>query len=318
MILEIHHETRLEYSSPVIESLTEVRMEPASDEDQSVRSFYLSISPLAETYRFYDGFGNRVHHFNVLPSCDEIRIVGASVVETHPQARALQASQSVYPIEEQDLSLTARAFTAFRGPVKRSELLEPLVAKLRPTEGMPLAELVMKIGGFICSNFEYAKHVTLASSPIDDLLTHRKGVCQDFTHLMIALCREFSIPARYVSGYVHRPNKESQSHAWCEVWLPDLGWCGLDPTNDRAVDDHFVKVATGRDFTDVPPNKGVYRGKSDEQIFVRVETRELNRLPTVVWQETLPTFEIPLMAINSAGRFNFDDRDHNDQHQQQQ
>lgn len=313
MILEIHHETRLEYSSPVIESLTEVRMEPASDDDQSVRSFYLSVSPAADTHRFYDGFGNRVHHFNVLPSCQEIRIVSASVVETHPQARPITGSGATYPVPEHDLSLTARAFTAFRGPVKRSELLAPLVSALRPTDGMPLAELIMNIGGYICANFEYAKHVTLASSPIDDLLTHGKGVCQDFTHLMIALCREFGVPARYVSGYVHRPNKESQSHAWCEVWLPDVGWCGIDPTNDRQVDDHFVKVATGRDFTDVPPNKGVYRGKADERIFVRVETRELDRLPSVIWQETQPTFESPLMAINSAGRVTYDDRDHSDQ-----
>ena len=315
MILEIHHETRLEYSSSVIESLTEVRMEPVSDDDQSVRSFYLSISPAAETHRFYDGFGNRVHHFNVLSSCQEVRIVGASVVETHPQVRQMATSQAVYPLAEEDISLAARGFIAFRGPVSRSSLLEPLLSAIRARRGMPLAELVMNTAAYICSNFEYAKHVTLASSPIDDLLRERKGVCQDFTHLLIALCRSFGIPARYVSGYVHRPNKESQSHAWCEVWLPDLGWCGLDPTNDREVDGHFVKVATGRDFTDVPPNKGVYRGKADEQIFVRVETRELDRLPSLAWQETLPTFEIPLTAINSGGRYRVDDVD--PQHQQQ-
>ena len=98
--------------------------------------------------------------------------------------------------------------------------------------------------------------MTLASSPVDDVLEQGKGVCQDFTHLMIAVLRSFGVPARYVSGYVHRPNKESQSHAWCEVWLPDLGWVGIDPTNDCPVTEHFIKVAVGRDFTDVPPNKG--------------------------------------------------------------
>ena len=133
---------------------------------------------------------------------------------------------------------------------------------------------------------------------------------------MIAIARSFGIPARYVSGYVHRPNKESQSHAWCEIWLPDLGWCGIDPTNNRRVDDHFVKVAAGRDFTDVPPNKGVYRGKAMEKIFVRVETRQLDRLPTLAWQETLPTFEVPLTPI--ASRVCCQDAAYGDMQQQQQ
>ena len=128
---------------------------------------------------------------------------------------------------------------------------------------------------YIHEHFEYAKAVTQASSPIDDVLATGKGVCQDFAHLMIGVLRSFGVPARYVSGYIHRPSKERQSHAWCEAWLPDLGWVGIDPTNDRLVDDHFVKVAVGRDFTDVPPNKGVYRGTGDETIFVRVETRQL-------------------------------------------
>ena len=92
----------------------------------------------------------------------------------------------------------------------------------------------------------------------------------------------------------------------------------MDPTNDRQVDGHFVKVATGRDFTDVPPNKGVYRGKANEQIFVRVETRELDRLPSLAWQETLPTFEIPLIAINNGARSKISELDRADSQQQQQ
>ena len=103
--------------------------------------------------------------------------------------------------------------------------------------------------------------------------------------------------ARYVSGYIHRPNKDSQSHAWVEVWIPDLGWLGIDPTNNRPTDEHFVKVAMGRDFTDVPPNKGVYRGAGEEKILARVSTRELDRLPTLHWQEVLPPLDVPLTAV---------------------
>ena len=297
MILEIHHETRLEYSLPVVESMAEVRMEPVSDDNQSVRSFHLVINPAAEAYRFNDGFGNRVHHFNLLHSCQDIRVVAASVVETHPQRRSLKDSLVAYPLAEQEIDLSARSFLSFRGPVRRTERLNPLLEALQPRPGMSVGELVISIASYISGYFEYAPDVTLASSPIDDVLREGKGVCQDFTHLMIALARTFGIPARYVSGYVHRPNKESQSHAWCEVWLPDLGWYGVDPTNNREVDDHFVKVAIGRDFTDVPPNKGVYRGKAEEKMFVRVESLSLNRLPALSWQDTLPTFEVPLTPI---------------------
>jgi transglutaminase-like putative cysteine protease len=119
---------------------------------------------------------------------------------------------------------------------------------------------------------------------------------------MIAVLRCFEIPARYISGYIHRPNKHSQSHAWCEAWFPDLGWVGLDPTNDRLVDDHFVRVAVGRDFSDVPPNKGVYRGGAAESISVRVETRALEKLPALSWQELLPPLNVPLTAIVSRFR----------------
>ena len=81
--------------------------------------------------------------------------------------------------------------------------------------------------------------------------------------------------------------------------MPDQGWLGVDPTNDRIVNEHFVKVATGRDFSDVPPNKGVYRGQAQETISVRVETRTLERLPSMTWQEELPPLQVPLMAIVS-------------------
>ena len=106
-----------------------------------------------------------------------------------------------------------------------------LVPQPGPPPGVPLGEWVLSVSQYIQGHFEYARDVTSASSPIDDLLQHQKGVCQDFAHLMIAILRSCGVPARYVSGYIHRPNKDSQSHAWCEVWLPDLGWFGIDPTN---------------------------------------------------------------------------------------
>ena len=297
MILEVQHETLLKYSQPVTESVTEVRMEPVSDADQSCRSFHLEVGPPTGVFRYQDGFGNRVHHFNVLTPHEHVRVRSAGIVETHPQPRDPAASRAVYPPEPDQAPLEGLDYLAFRGPVRRTPRLDPVLEALRPRDGLPLGALVANVSRYIHGRFAYARDVTLASSPIDDVLEQGKGVCQDFTHLMIAVLRAFGVPARYVSGYIHRPNKDSQSHAWCEAWLPDLGWCGIDPTNDRVVNDHFVKVAVGRDFLDVPPNKGVYRGQAQESIFVRVETRALDRLPSLSWQEQLPPLNVPLTAM---------------------
>jgi transglutaminase-like putative cysteine protease len=302
MILEVQHETRLEYYEPVTESMSEVRMEPASDADQSCRSFHLAVSPATEPFRYQDGFGNHVHHFNVLSAHTEVRILAASIVETHPRPRDLLSSWATYPLALDDANLEVLDFLRTCGPVRPTPRLDPLVEALRPRPGGRLAHLVAEAADYIHGHFEYARDVTLATSPVDEVLEKGKGVCQDFTHLMIALLRSFGVPARYVSGYIHRPDKDSQSHAWCEVWLPDLGWLGIDPTNNRVVNDHFVKVAVGRDFTDVPPNKGIYRGRAKETIFVRVETRALERLPSLSWQEQLPQLQVPLTAIVSPPR----------------
>lgn len=318
MILEVQHETHLEYSEPVTESMTEVRMEPVSDGDQSCHSFHLVVWPGTEPFRYQDGFGNRVHHFNVLPPHDQVKVLAASIIETHPKTRDLLASRSVFPVDLDAAELEVLDFLKFRGPVRQTPRLTPLLEKLRPEPGSRVGEFVARVMEYIHENFKYARDVTLVSSPIDDVLEKGKGVCQDFTHLLIAVLRSNEAPVRYVSGYIHRPNKESQSHAWCEVWLPDVGWVGIDPTNDQVVDDHFVKVAFGRDFTDVPPNRGVYRGRGEENILVRVCSRALERLPAMSWQEQLPSLDVPLTSIVTRLQDLHKDEDEGQQQQQQQ
>jgi transglutaminase-like putative cysteine protease len=316
MILEIQHETCFDYTEPVKESVTEVRMQPVSDDHQTCQSFHLKMSPAAQQFWYNDGFGNSVHHFDILGAHSQVRILAASVVETHPAQHDLEASKTAWPLNLDPANLEVLDFLRFRGPTQGTPRLNPLVAELRPRNGTALAPFVFAVSHHIHTHYEYARDVTLVNSPIDHLLEKRKGVCQDFTHLMIALLRSFGIPARYVSGYIHRANQESQSHAWCEAWLPDLGWVGLDPTNDCVVHDHFVKVAVGRDFTDVPPNKGVYRGRGEEAISVRVESRALERMPSLSWQQQLPALNIPLTAV--AGRRGFSPGHPDEESQQQQ
>lgn len=305
MILQIQHETRLEYTDAVSEWLAEVRMEPVSDERQACHSFHLTVSQPTTQFRYQDGFGNRVHHFNLLAPHQQVRMLAASIVETAPARTALETGVARLPLSLEGAPPALHGFLQLGGPVRHTPLLDPVVEALRPQPGMSLTGLLNQVRQFIHERFEYARYVTNFSSPIDDLLTKGKGVCQDFAHLMIAVLRTLGVPARYVSGYLHRPNKESQSHAWCEAWLPESGWLGIDPTNNCLADEHFVRVAVGRDFTDVTPNKGVYRGKGQEAVWVRVETRELERVPSLSWQEELPPLDVPLTAIRQRRRFNW-------------
>src|SRR5687767_10112257 len=110
MIIEIQHETRLEYSEPASEALTEVRMEPITDAEQSLHSFHLAVNPKSEVFRYQDGFGNRVHHFNVLAAHESVRVLAASIVETARPRHDLSASRAVFPISEDQLAMDALDF----------------------------------------------------------------------------------------------------------------------------------------------------------------------------------------------------------------
>jgi transglutaminase-like putative cysteine protease len=124
---------------------------------------------------------------------------------------------------------------------------------------------------------EYKKGVTSSSTTVSDALDLGQGVCQDISHVGLALLRMIGIPARYVSGYLYRENmKELETHAWCEAFLPSVGWVGLDPTHGELVGAGHVAVAVGRSYADVPPNRGVYRGEAEERIAVKVTIDKLD------------------------------------------
>ena len=128
--------------------------------------------------------------------------------------------------------------------------------------------LLLRLTNEIAGRFEYSPKSTRVDSPIDDALETKKGVCQDFAHIMIALARQVGIPCRYVSGYLFHHadsldrSQDGATHAWVEALLPELGWVGFDPTNNRVAGDRHIRVAVGRDYADVPPTRGVFKGKS--------------------------------------------------------
>jgi transglutaminase-like putative cysteine protease len=137
-----------------------------------------------------------------------------------------------------------------------------------------LAAYFQAAGSYLHRNFSYRPGVTDVRTTVADVIQARAGVCQDFAHVLIALARSRGIPARYASGYIFRGTASTlgadASHAWAEAYLPPYGWVGFDPTNDRLVDESFVLVALGRDYGDVSPTRGLYRGAEAATLSVAV------------------------------------------------
>jgi transglutaminase-like putative cysteine protease len=125
----------------------------------------------------------------------------------------------------------------------------------------------------IHDEFEFDATATTVTTSVDEVLRQRRGVCQDFAHLMLAACRCLSLPARYVSGYLYTPpnaDAELASHAWVDVYVAGQGWLALDPTHNAAQSGHYVRVAVGRDYADVPPTRGVFKGNAKEELAIEV------------------------------------------------
>jgi len=167
----------------------------------------------------------------------------------------------------------------------RTEHLDELAAELDVTRRRDPLSLLYELNSSLNRAFAYDAASTNVDSPIDEALKHRRGVCQDLTHIMLALVRNYlHIPCRYVSGYLyHRRDDRSAdgaTHAWLQAWLPDLGWIGFDPTNNLLQGERHIEVALGREYPDVPPTRGVYKGNAGSELAVTVRIRsEREALP---------------------------------------
>jgi transglutaminase-like putative cysteine protease len=332
MLLKLTHTTDLTYSGLISESTMELRMAPRQEQDQHRLSFTLALGPAAAALSYFDWLGNTVHAFTVNAFHKQIRIVATSVVETdRPRVEAASLPDR-YPVCPTDCDYTIYDFLQFGGPVVDSPMLRRLVDEIRPKDGTPLGELAVNMIRLINERFTYCKGITNAASPITDLLQHGSGVCQDFTHLMIGMARALGIPARYASGLLHPDGRRgesalpateaagyrgfTQTHAWCELLFPSTGWIGFDPANQCVVGDNFVKVGVGRHFFDVPPNKGVYRGKAKESIEVAVHSEELEEIPPELAAERVQSLAVPTFAEGSASHRELANQQQ--EHQQQQ
>jgi transglutaminase-like putative cysteine protease len=279
MLLRIHHETKLSYSEPVSETVFDVRMSPPSDEDQTNLGYRLRIDPSAPVTIYRDGFGNRVDLFNILAPYSELVIRATSIVRTHRgPAPASRLAGLDWDAEAAELrSLETLEYLQPSPLVRPSSALDEFLRGMRAPGG-PLSGVIGQLTGAVRSRLVYEKKVTTARTPVGEALELGRGVCQDFAHLFLGACRGIGLPARYVSGYIHQPG-EVATHAWCQVWTGRLGWVDVDPTVGTTVGDDYVKIAVGRDYSDVPPNRGVWKGRADETIAVSVKVEPIDRVP---------------------------------------
>ncbi|MEO6436884.1 MAG: transglutaminase family protein [Tepidisphaeraceae bacterium] len=297
MLLKITHTTDLTYSEPISESVMELRMLPRQEQDQRRLSFNLAIGPATAPSNYFDWLGNTVHAFTINDFHDRIKIVATSVVETErPSIDACNLTDT-WPARSDAANYQLYDFLQFGGPVDDSPALRQLVDSIEPRDGMRLSDLGQRMLDSINQKFTYRQGVTTSASPIRETLEHGWGVCQDFTHLMIGMARVLKIPARYVSGFLH-PEAErfrgyTQTHAWVELYFPSTGWAGFDPANNCSISENFVKVAYGRDFRDVPPNKGIYRGNAQESIEAVVNSDLLASVPTDLTADRMQQINVP-------------------------
>lgn len=283
MLLEIRHVTQYHYERPVRESLMELWMQPQKSARQRLVSFELDIEPAAQVFSYADSFGNAVYHFDVPQPHDKLTIVARSAVETEPPGDRPEALDIGEWDRLRSAFVRGECFDFLRphGFVETTPALTAFIAQhgldeLRRRD--PLTA-VRKLSETIYQAFEYQAGVTDADSPIDQALEAGRGVCQDFAHIMLAICRSWGLPARYVSGYLFTDREAGDrsdpdaTHAWVEVFLPSLRWVGFDPTNNVMAGERHVAVAIGRDYADVTPSRGVYKGDWDSELQVGVSVR---------------------------------------------
>lgn len=270
---EIVHDNVHRYEGGAARSRNEVRLQPLARPGVHLESFRLDVVPVAEADYQVDHFGNPVWLLSVEAPHLELRVTARSLVSVdvgrQPQGPALawdrDRLRSSPAVEFVFASPRVPALAAIRAFAEQ--------AGLRPGDWQSL----LRANAEMREWFQYSPGSTAVSSQLEEILERRAGVCQDFAHVLIALARHLGWPARYVSGYLlSEAVFEGQSHAWVEVGSADGRWLGLDPTHGVEADDRHLAVAVGRDYSDVPPIKGVFTGERPglpPQVSVRISAR---------------------------------------------
>jgi transglutaminase-like putative cysteine protease len=280
------HVTEFRYDGIVSESYNVVRLRPRDDETQTCVSFRLQTDPVTRPSSYIDQWGNWVHTFNMLTEHRFLRIETRSLVHVDTPPALPAQGISLHELDAMRDELEEHFDFLVATPyVPHAEALTELVAESERASDGTVTGFARSTASLIHARFRYEKGASHVQSTVMDALQSGAGVCQDFAHVMLAAVRMRGIPSRYVSGYLVPSSATGDdpgaadviggqaSHAWIEMLVPGFGWFGLDPTLGEPVGPRHVRVAHGRDYGDVAPVRGVYKGHAGQQLFVDVGVR---------------------------------------------
>ena len=302
----IRHLTHFSYDEPISETMMEVRMQPATLERQRCLQFVIETQPRARTFVYQDFLRNWVHYFDIPRRHRHLTITARAQVEVS-DTLPIPDTLPLATWQEVERWATQAEYWDYRQPSQFAQwsdavvgFVDSLAVNTRTRDPLGIVRLVMEA---IHTQFEYAPNATRVDSPVDEVIESRRGVCQDFSHVMIATLRRVGLPVRYISGYIAPDNADVSdptsiaTHAWVEVCLPQLGWIGFDPTHNITTGTRHVQIASGRDYSDVPPTRGVFKGRAGSVLEVSVEINSaaapaaVNDVPpaaTMAWSAPRP------------------------------
>ncbi|MGY6499724.1 MAG: transglutaminase family protein [Acidimicrobiales bacterium] len=285
MRFDIRYRTTFGYDGLVRESQNELRACPASDDRQQLVGYRVSTTPSSRVSSSIDYWGTRVDAFGIRAPHLSLEVVAEAAVETS-QAPMVTTAPRLDALKDQQFIDSHWEYLQKSSHTHWGEGVSTAARRQRDYVGSDVVSLVLALHRLAGASITYAPGSTYIGVDVEDILSAGQGVCQDFAHLAVALCRTVGIPARYVSGYffttddstgadVEGEAVEVQTHAWFEAAIPGFGWLALDPTNQREVGLRHIKIGHGRDYDDVPPLKGTVAGAVEHSLDAAVEIRRV-------------------------------------------
>jgi transglutaminase-like putative cysteine protease len=309
-VFQIQHVTKYSYNRSVKESVNQLRIYPVASEQQEILQHDVTITTDPELFFFLDYWGNRCADFSLLEAHTSLIIDSRVVVRTIGKETVSVVESTREELLEQVNSNFQLLELSRPEEILSVKALQQILTALN-CEHKTVMQIVEACSGYIFSEFKYIKGITNIETTVDEILEHRSGVCQDFAHVLLQLLRSMGIPSRYVSGYIC-PNKngmrgEGATHAWVEAWIPQLGWTGIDPTNNVWVTTHHIKLAVGRDFNTCSPVKGTFKGLAKQTLSVYVSVgyedgHVFEELNDVQMQVTESVIEAERIAAEEAAQ----------------
>ncbi|MDN7245074.1 alpha-E domain-containing protein [Planococcus shenhongbingii] len=283
MKYKVEHANIFKYETIVDQSMNSIRLKPKTDETQRLLSYRADITPATLTKEHIDIWGNDVETFFIAEHHENLEVKTTSIVsiQKSPFIHRIEYSPEMNAIfhsklfSEQYMAYLSNTSYTYLSPEQIEQIGRDLGEMTNPVQ------FSIDVMGYLHDRFTYDGESTTVSTKAEESYDLMKGVCQDITHVMLGILRGNQIPARYVSGYLYVGENsalvgDAASHAWVEVMVPGIGWVGLDPTNNVEALEHHIRVGVGRDYNDVSPVQGVYRGGS-QSLDVKVSVSLLDQ-----------------------------------------